>query len=197
MTLAMIQRNWWQNNVLKLLKKQLEKRKDNPRCLHILSGRGKCTNQSLNKNGQWLRASAALFRSSALRRSPLNGSLFSDKNLIDFEDKLFDYLADKDGLVHISRFKKALFDLGLREKDPRLKECMDKLERAQSSCREETPAFIGGQIDRQTFKEAVCENIVLIAKAFQNHLIIPEFQDFCKDIDTLYWNSRNNISGKV
>ncbi|XP_070208470.1 glutaminase kidney isoform, mitochondrial-like [Littorina saxatilis] len=51
-------------------------------------------------------------------------------------------------------------------------------------------------LDRPAFKSCVTENIVLIAKAFRRQFILPEFQDFCRNIDNLYWNAKPNTSGE-
>ncbi|XP_060580160.1 glutaminase kidney isoform, mitochondrial-like [Ruditapes philippinarum] len=55
----------------------------------------------------------------------------------------------------------------------------------------------GPTIDRETFKQCIAKNISLISTAFRNEFIIPDFSQFCSDIDELYWHCRENISGNV
>lgn len=43
----------------------------------------------------------------------------------------------------------------------------------------------------------ISDNIVLIAKAFRNQFVIPDFQGFCKDIEDIYWKCKSNTDGKV
>ncbi|XP_060568384.1 glutaminase kidney isoform, mitochondrial-like, partial [Ruditapes philippinarum] len=117
----------------------------------------------------------------------------------DIEDRLFDYLGDKNGRVHITRFVNALTSTGLRENDPRLAECFQGLSRYQSSGRfqDGDMSKFGPTIDRETFKQCIAKNISLISTAFRNEFIIPDFSQFCSDIDELYWQCRENISGNV
>lgn len=43
----------------------------------------------------------------------------------------------------------------------------------------------------------VCPNIVLIAKAFRQQFVIPDFSSFTKDIEEIYSKCKSNISGKI
>lgn len=43
----------------------------------------------------------------------------------------------------------------------------------------------------------ISTNIGLISRAFRHHFIIPEFQEFSKDIESIYWKCKDNINGKV
>ncbi|KAL4217874.1 hypothetical protein ACF0H5_022613 [Mactra antiquata] len=114
----------------------------------------------------------------------------------EIEDNLFDYLSDESGEVNISRFIDALTATGLRETDPRLRECIQGLKRYQNAERDKYGTY-GPTIDREAFKECISKNIVLVGGAFKNQFIIPDFSKFCGDIDELYWHARDNISGKV
>lgn len=38
---------------------------------------------------------------------------------------------------------------------------------------------------------------MLIAKAFRHQLIIPDFRNFTKDIEDVYWKCKSNTDGKV
>lgn len=41
------------------------------------------------------------------------------------------------------------------------------------------------------------DNLALIAKAFRNQFVIPDFQGFTKDIEEIYWKCKSNTDGKV
>lgn len=43
----------------------------------------------------------------------------------------------------------------------------------------------------------VAQNIVLIAKAFRQQFIIPDFSGFVKDIEEIFWKCKENMNGKV
>lgn len=63
-------------------------------------------------------------------------------------------------------------------------------------------SFEGGspetlKLDRKTFKEVIAPNIVLITRAFRSQFVIPDFQDFIKDIEEMYWSAKSNSDGKV
>lgn len=53
------------------------------------------------------------------------------------------------------------------------------------------------KLDEKTFKEVISPNIVLITRAFRSQFIIPDFQDFVKDIEEMYWAAKSNTDGKV
>lgn len=43
----------------------------------------------------------------------------------------------------------------------------------------------------------VAQNIVLIAKAFRQQFVIPDFVGFVKDVEEIYWKCKSNTDGKV
>ena len=53
------------------------------------------------------------------------------------------------------------------------------------------------RLDRESFKVAITDNIVLISKAFRQQFVIPEFQTFCGHIQELFWKCRDLKGGKV
>ncbi|KAH9523704.1 hypothetical protein Btru_040693 [Bulinus truncatus] len=85
---------------------------------------------------------------------------------------------------------------GLRETDPRLKECMQNLNSRQSEI-SDRDAVQNIFIDKETFRECITENIILIAKAFRNQFIIPEFEQFTQRIDELFWRAKANTHGQL
>lgn len=53
------------------------------------------------------------------------------------------------------------------------------------------------KLDRETFKQIISPNIVLITRAFKSQFVVPDFQDFIKDIEEMYWMAKSNSDGKV
>lgn len=92
------------------------------------------------------------------------------------------------GKVSSLRFLDALQAAGLGPDDPRLADTMAKL------------ASIGGLrkeklMDEQTFFEVTRQNSVLINKALQGKLIVPQFQQFTDELRTLYNQVKDNQGG--
>ncbi|XP_066258951.1 glutaminase kidney isoform, mitochondrial isoform X2 [Euwallacea similis] len=113
------------------------------------------------------------------------------------DEVLFEmFKSEETGLLPIGKFLNALRATGLRKTDPRLKEMADILKMMSKGSTE------GYSIDTQKlnmndFKSIVTPNIGLISRAFRRQFIIPEFQDFCKDIEEIYWKCKDNTNGKV
>uniref|UniRef100_A0A8C7CJJ6 glutaminase n=2 Tax=Oncorhynchus kisutch TaxID=8019 RepID=A0A8C7CJJ6_ONCKI len=87
--------------------------------------------------------------------------------------------------------KPALKRTGLIVSDPRLKDCMDKLQHSVSeSCHDV-------MMDRELFHKCVGGNIVLLIQAFRKKFIIPEFESFVSKIDQIYDTVQKNHNGHV
>lgn len=43
----------------------------------------------------------------------------------------------------------------------------------------------------------ILPNIVLISKAFRHQFVVPDFLNFTKDIEDIYWKCKSNVDGKV
>ncbi|KAK6167742.1 hypothetical protein SNE40_021703 [Patella caerulea] len=114
----------------------------------------------------------------------------------DVEDRIFDSLCDSEGYLSIAKFKGELRKSGLRETDPRLKETMERFSKFQARVGE-MEGVHSIHLDRPTFKDCIGENIFLIAKAFHQNFIIPEFTTFCENIEDLYWKVKSKTDGKV
>uniref|UniRef100_A0A673Z281 glutaminase n=1 Tax=Salmo trutta TaxID=8032 RepID=A0A673Z281_SALTR len=85
----------------------------------------------------------------------------------------------------------ALKKTGLNASDPRLKDCMDKLQRSV------TESFHDVMMDRELFHKCVGGNIVLLIQAFRKKFIIPEFDSFVTKIDQIYDTVQKNHDGHV
>ncbi|XP_056610888.1 glutaminase kidney isoform, mitochondrial isoform X2 [Triplophysa dalaica] len=111
--------------------------------------------------------------------------------LPSLEDLLFYSIAEGQEKIPAHKFITALKATGLRTGDPRLKECMDMLKVTLKSTSD------GVMLDRQLFKKCVQSNIVLLTQAFRKKFVIPDFQAFTSQIDTLYEKGRKLSGGLV
>ncbi|XP_074656361.1 glutaminase liver isoform, mitochondrial-like [Tubulanus polymorphus] len=118
------------------------------------------------------------------------------KELRSVEDILFELLCDKDEKISINRFFNLLQSTGLRLNDPRLRESMHNFTSVQRQV-SEFDGTDGILVDRETFRECVSDNVVLIGRAFRNQFVIPEFSKFTNQLDQIYWKCRTNTTGKV
>lgn len=77
--------------------------------------------------------------------------------------------------------------VGLPQHDLRLRDCMGALNRYT----------LRDQLDYNSFCEAIRPNILIIEQALQGNLVIPDFKDFCHEIESIYLRTRPNRTGKV
>lgn len=111
------------------------------------------------------------------------------------EERLFRSLDfDNDQAMLPRDFERVLAEIGLSWDDVRLRESMTALERYIEKIRapEEDERL---KIPRSEFCRAVRHNILLIERALQGHMVIPDFAGFCREIETLYDRARANRSG--
>lgn len=109
--------------------------------------------------------------------------------------------SDDKEIVLIGTFLAALERTGLRRNDPRLVELFENLRRIHRELEVNFPNKAAGSIetlklDRETFKSAITDNIVLISKAFRQQFVIPEFQSFCLHIEEIYMKCKEVKGGK-
>ncbi|MCG8691536.1 MAG: glutaminase A [Minwuiales bacterium] len=114
------------------------------------------------------------------------------------EERLFRSLdLDNDQRVLPSDLESILADMGLSRNDPRLTESMaalDAYRAAHEQPREEPPE---PGIPRDSFCTAIRHNILLIERALQGDMVIPDFAEFCDRIDRMFAESLGNRDGKA
>ncbi|XP_039228573.1 glutaminase liver isoform, mitochondrial isoform X4 [Drosophila yakuba] len=115
------------------------------------------------------------------------------------EDVLFDMFASEEtGLISMGKFLAGLKTTGIRRNDPRVRELMENLKKVHKLNNYETGSSAETQhLNRETFKAVVAPNIVLIAKAFRQQFVIPDFTSFVKDIEDIYNRCKTNTLGKL
>ena len=112
------------------------------------------------------------------------------------EDHLFRSLdLENTGSVRRYELERALLESGLEVDDPRLAESLAELEST-------TPPTPGNPkteraIPHDEFYQVLRPNIVLIERALQGNLIIPDFTHFCEEIDRIYAKVKENDSGET
>jgi glutaminase len=107
------------------------------------------------------------------------------------ESELFDALrVDDDDTIPVSAFTDACTRMGLRLDDPRLTESMAKL-------RSSTQNLATKRISLKQFSEIIKPNVVVIERALQGSMIIPDFDEFCGSVREIYEHTKDNESGAV
>lgn len=91
---------------------------------------------------------------------------------------------------------KSLEYFGLKSDDPRLKECLSKINELKSS-NNSNRSMIDDGLSKEIFAECVKENIMLIRRAFTSEFVIPEFSVFTDIIDEIFYSSGAIRQGKV
>ena len=94
----------------------------------------------------------------------------SDEKLEDaskcFSNKFFDYLSDADNTLSVAKFMKHLRKFGLRDNDPRIKECVQMMLSLQTEA-VELDQMASFKMNREMFKECVSGNSLLLSQAFR------------------------------
>ncbi|XP_036670199.3 glutaminase liver isoform, mitochondrial isoform X1 [Drosophila suzukii] len=128
-----------------------------------------------------------------------NAKLHREQEQRNAEDVLFDMFASEEtGLISMGKFLAGLKTTGIRRNDPRVRELMDNLKKVHKLNNYETGSSAETQhLNRETFKAVVAPNIVLIAKAFRQQFVIPDFTSFVKDIEDIYNRCKTNTLGKL
>ena len=110
------------------------------------------------------------------------------------EDRLFKSLDfDNDQTMLPRDFERALADIGLQRDDKRLRESMAALEGYLEKLR--APDEERLKVPRRAFCQAVRHNILLIERALQGRMVVPDFSGFCREIGEIYDLARANRSG--
>ncbi|XP_050519100.1 glutaminase liver isoform, mitochondrial isoform X2 [Diabrotica virgifera virgifera] len=108
---------------------------------------------------------------------------------------LFEMFKNQDtGLLHIGKFLSAVKATGLRKTDLRLQDMMENLKKLSKTKSD------GNDVDTQKltleqFRSIVQPNVGLLSYAFRHQFIIPEFQEFSKELELIYWKCKENTSG--
>jgi len=111
------------------------------------------------------------------------------------EDRLFRALDDdNDQAVLASDLERTLAQIGLHRDDLRLNESVAAIRAAIAP----DPAAEAERqkMDRARFCHAIRHNILLIERALQGRMVIPDFRGFSREIDEIHRRVRQNRDGK-
>ena len=101
---------------------------------------------------------------------------------------------DENDQVNVDKFLNELRKTGLTKSDPRFKKVIDNL---FNLSREVGHNGINNLLlNEHQFDKVVKDNVMIICQALQNHFVIPDFPDFCKQIEEFYWKCKNVTGGK-
>lgn len=122
------------------------------------------------------------------RTKPKKKKVSDSEPQIDREAAIFRSL-DIHQLGHLSRNQilTALQRAGLHLDDPRLQETQKRLEKLDPP----------NQINLNEFTKAIAPSVALVEQALQGHLVIPDFENFCEEIQEIYELTSENTDGAV
>ena len=89
--------------------------------------------------------------------------------------------------VFVTDVLDAISRAGLTKDDVRLRETMKGLE----------PYSLRDQLSCQKFCELVRPNILLVEQALQDNVVIPDFVEFCAELERIFEETKETLQGKV
>jgi len=119
------------------------------------------------------------------------------------EEELFKLCKGKeeDEKVSVGVLLHELKNMGIRRDDPRLESILHKLKLIRRNSASTGTgdgmaiAIENIQLNLEQFKRVIGSSMMLISKTFRGHLIIPEFEEFCNDISSIFMRCNEHSSG--
>ena len=112
------------------------------------------------------------------------------------EERLFRALDDDNDDVLLPRdFERVLADVGLGTDDERLNESMAAIKACIEQRRPAESDDAWQRLSRDDFCHAIRHNILLIERALQGRMVIPDFRGFCREIEAIYEATKANHDG--
>jgi len=109
-------------------------------------------------------------------------------NIDSREHRLFRSLdMRKDNAVFIADLLDSFNRIGLSEDDARLQQTMAGL----------SGFGLRDRISEEQFCQLIRPDILLIEQAIQGKVVVPEFPDFCSEVETIYQRTKSNREGSV
>lgn len=143
-------------------------------------------------------SNSAAAKFAGLSKQNTNGVIDLDHQIVDArEEMLFRSLdVDNDHQVLRSDLEQVLTEVGLSADDPRLQESMAALDAHRRIIEAESEEVPEPGIPKEEFYRAIRHNILLIERALQGNLVIPDFEDFTREVDAIFDGARENRSGE-
>lgn len=131
------------------------------------------------------------------RRAALVPKAAESRDLIDQrEERLFRSLdIDNDQAILSKDFEQVLRESGLTRDDRRLEASISALDHYLEEQRRAEEDERSRRIPQDAFCQAVRHNILLIERALQGRMVIPDFESFREEIDRIYHQVRENREG--
>lgn len=115
------------------------------------------------------------------------------------EERLFRALDDdNDDVLQSGALKRVLSEIGLGADDHRLQQSIAALDALAAANRPpEDEEAQHRRISREQFCHAIRHNILLIERALQGRMVIPDFQDFAREVEKIFVATSRNRSGSA
>ena len=114
------------------------------------------------------------------------------------EERLFRALDDDNDNVVLPRdLVRVLTDVGLGADDERLNESMAALRASMERQRPEDSDDAWQRLSRDDFCQAIRHNSLLIERALQGRMVIPDFKGFAREIEAIFTATRTNRQGNA
>ncbi|MGB5834506.1 MAG: glutaminase, partial [Thiohalocapsa sp.] len=111
------------------------------------------------------------------------------------EERLFRALDDdNDQAVRLRDFERVFDEVGLRTHDKRLRDSLGLLKHRIETARQVTDE-ITLKISRADFYQAIRHNILLVERAVQGRMVIPDFGGFANELERIFEQVRRNDAG--
>ncbi|CAI5765307.1 glutaminase liver isoform, mitochondrial isoform X1 [Podarcis lilfordi] len=158
-------------------------------------GTGRCPPLGIGRAGSSASAQgreAAMVNGRHQQHQQLTDQDVSENGMLPrLSDLLFYTVAEGQECISVHKFTSALQGTGLWTSDPRLRDCMNRLQKAAQE------PSTGGLLNRKLFRRCVSSNIVLLTQAFRKKFVIPDFQEFTSHVEQIFESAKGLQEGKV
>ncbi|XP_053230991.1 glutaminase liver isoform, mitochondrial isoform X3 [Podarcis raffonei] len=158
-------------------------------------GTGRCPPLGIGRAGSSASAQgreAAMVNGRHQQHQQLTDQDVSENGMLPrLSDLLFYTVAEGQECISVHKFTSALQGTGLWTSDPRLRDCMNRLQKAAQE------PSAGGLLNRELFRRCVSSNIVLLTQAFRKKFVIPDFQEFTSHVEQIFESAKGLQEGKV
>jgi len=103
----------------------------------------------------------------------------------------------KSKTINVKKFMAGLMDTGLRADDPRLKEMYENVSTVRSSINNSSFDDNPLVVDYDTFFGIISDNLEVVVRAFSHSFVIPQFKNFCAEVNKIYEKCKKNTCGEV
>lgn len=96
--------------------------------------------------------------------------------------------------VSVRKFLNELKSSGIKKSDPRVKNVIENL---YAASKEQGRIGIDELVlDEPQFMKVIKNSVPIISQALQNDFVIPDFKEFTKYLEDIYYKTKTNTSGQ-